>query len=207
MTVKASANHFDTEAAGDAELELVVVTYVGPRSMYHDNAVRNQGNWPSYGPFQNGVPQVGFMPDRSLGWWESHADFEIEYSTEAIAKAFLQHNFLAPDVFGSRVSPEVQERVLDKLGMEYVPRNGDEIRQELAEIAGVDEPGEESEPMESFEHELNNDYTRSELQNIVGEVDEEYDEDLSGAKKTEMATWLSELDESDVRTAIASVTE
>lgn len=205
MTVKASARHFDLEDDGEAELVLAVVTYVGPRTMYHDSAVRNQGNWPSYGPFQNGAPQVGFIPDRSLGWWESHADFEIEYSDAAIAEAFLGQNFLAPEVFGNKVSPDVQDRVLDKLGLEYVPRNSKEIRQELAEIAGLDGDVDAGED-DTFEQELL-DYTRSELQGIVGELDEEYPDNLGNAKKTEMAEWLAEHPEDEVYTAIAEVTD
>lgn len=194
--IKTTQNHIDLENEGEAELVLVAVTYIGNSSVYRDNAVQNQGNWPSYGSFTPGQTQVALLPDRSLGWWESHADFDIDYSSEGIAEAFLEKNFLAPEVFGNNVSPEVQDRVLDKLGLDHVPRNEEEIRRELANIAGIDEDeavqdvNEESD----FESQLSGKaYTRDELKAACKELRESSDDISLNSGKTDFAAYLAGL--------------
>lgn len=196
MTVKTSQNHIDLADEGDAELVLVAVTYVGDRSIYRDTAAQNQGNWPSYGSFLPGAPQVALLPDRSLGWWENNANFEVDYSPEGIAEAFLEKNFLAPEVFGNRITPEVQDRVLDKLGMDHVPRNEAEIRKKLAEIAGIDqdEALEDVNEESDFESQLAGEaYTRSELKEACSELRDSPDDISLNGGKTDFAEFLAGL--------------
>lgn len=196
MTVKTSQNHIDLENEGEAELVLVAVTYIGDRSVFRDTAAQNQGNWPSYGSFSPGATQIALLPDRSLGWWESNANFDVDYSPEGIAEAFLEKNFLAPEVFGNRITPEVQDRVLDKLGMDYVPRNEAEIRKELAEIAGVDqdEAVEDVNEESDFESQLAGEaYTRSELKDACAELRDSPDDISLNGGKTDFAEFLAGL--------------
>lgn len=196
MTVKTSQNHIDLENEGDAELVLVAVTYIGNKSVFRDTAVQNQGNWPSYGSFSPGSPQIALIPDRSLGWWETNANFDVDYSAEGIAEAFLEKNFLAPEVFGNRITPEVQDRVLDKLGMDHVPRNEAEIRKELASIAGIDEDEAVEDVQEEmdFESQLAGEaYTRSELKDACAELRDSPDDISLNGGKTDFAEFLADL--------------
>lgn len=196
MTVKATQNFLDLEQEGETELVLVTVTYTGGRTLHRDQATVNQGHWPSFTSFSPGDPHVALIPDQGLGFWENHQDFDIDYSEEAIAEAFLEYNFLAPEIFGNKISPDIQDRVLDKLGMEYVPRNEAEIRKELAKVAGQDEDEAVEDVNEEmdFEDELSSDtYTRSELKEACRELREDSDEVSLNAGKTDFASYLAGL--------------
>lgn len=210
MTVKASSKQFDQAQEDGEELVLVAVTYDGDRSVYQNRAMQNQGYWPSFASFTQGSTQVAVLPDQGLGWWERHSDFDVDYSKEGIAEAFLDKNYLAPEVFGAKISKDVQSFVLDKLEMNAVPRTAEAIREELADIAGVEDPGREASTMEGLEADLN-DETRSTLQRTVSEIEDrdiaEFDESIANAGKTDLIDFLVELDEIDVTAALNEVQE
>jgi len=194
MVIKASQRHFDDEEESDESLELVAVTYVGGRQHYLDNAVRQQGYWPSYGGFTRGITEVAFVPDRGLGFFENHADFEIEYTREAIAEALLDKNYLAPEVFQAGAGGgEERSRILDKLGIEKVETTNEGIREQLADAAGLEEdPG--SDTALSLADELahpDDGYTRDQLKSAVEELRDGPDEVSLQQGKTDFAEWLA----------------
>lgn len=194
MTVKSSNNYEELEADGETTLSLVAVTYTGSKSLYRDQAVIHQGRWPSFTAFSPGDTHVGLVPDEGLDWWETHNSFNIDYAPAAIAAAFLDSNFLPPQIFGDNVNPDLRDRVLDKFDMEYIPRNEEEIRRELAEIAGRDED-EEAEAVNEemdFESELL-EHERGDLKEAASELREDSDEISLNSGKTDFAEYLAGL--------------
>lgn len=189
MVVKSSQRHLDDEADGKRALELVVVTYTGPKSVYSDPAVRIQGHWPAYSTFQAGIPEVALVPDEGLGYFESHADFDIEYGREPIAEALLDKNYIAPEVFSAGSGGKTRQRILDELGIERVPTTEEGIREELVEIAGREEDPDE-EPVE-LPARLTDKFTRQKLKDAADELREDADDIELTAGKTEFAEWLA----------------
>lgn len=195
MPILASERHFDDEEEGNRELELVAVTYVGDRSLYNSTATRTQGQWPSYGPFQRGETQVAFVPDGGLGYFESHADFEVEYSPEGIADALLGENYLAPDVFSAGTGGRMRQRVLDELGIEQLPTTADAIRAKLADIAGREDEGGEEAQQDLADRLADPDdgFSRSQLKDAAADLREGSDDISLNAGKLDFAEWLAGL--------------
>jgi len=207
MGIRASSGHFDHVDEPARELEIAVVTYTGDRSTYQDNAMRAQGHWPSNASFTPGIPQVAVMPDDGLGWFERRNDFDIEYGQEAAAAAFLEDNYLPPDVFGASPNPRVRDMVLDYLGFDHVPRDNREIRERLAEIAGLEgdeyEAEKRSDEESTFRQELETEHTRSDLKDAAEELREDASDIELTSGKLELAEWLDEYDDEDaVRAAL-----
>lgn len=215
MTIKASQRHFDDEEEHGEELVLVAVEYVGDHQNYTDNAVRTQGFWPSYGGFTRGVTEVAFVPDRGLGYYENRPDFEVSYDRADIAAALLGKNYLAPEVFQTGAGGgEARRRVLDKLGIERLETTTDGIREQLADVAGVEEAGEES--AQSLADQLadgDDGYTRSELKNAVEALRSGPDEVSLQQGKTDFAEYLASqvgddgLSQTELKDAIAEANE
>lgn len=217
MVIKSSERHFNDEADGKRELVLVAVTYTGARSRWQDNAARTQGHWPSYGGFNQDVPEVAFLPDEGLGYFESHRDFEVSYAEEDIAAALLEKNFLAPEVFSVGAGGgESRQRVLDALGIERIPATEEGIREELTEVAALDEdPGDSAQVTLADElADPDDGHTRSELKAAADELRDGPDDISLQSGKTDFAEWLAGLtegedamSETELKQAIAAANE
>lgn len=194
MVIKASARQIEEAREEDEELTFVGVTYVGDRAHYLDNAVRTQGHWPSYGGFTAGNTQIALLPDRGLGYFERHADFEVDYTAEGIAQALLDKNYLAPEVFQhGGGGGETRQRLLDFLEIDRLETTQDGIRGQLGDIAGVDDPGQEA--AHTLADKLvdpDEGYTRTELKDVVGDLREDADEISLNAGKVEFGEYLEE---------------
>lgn len=189
MVIKASARHFEQAEEQDEELVLCVVTYTGDRAHIESNSINQEGMWPSYGGFTRGVKEVAFVPDRGLSWFERHADFEVAYGKEAVAEALLDKNYLAPEVFNIGAGGDTRQRVLDFLDIDSLATTDEGIREQLAEIAGVDDPGDEAAP--TLDNELSGEFTRTELWNASEDLRESTDEISGNAGKTDFAEYLA----------------
>jgi len=198
MTVIHTANNQELEDEGEDELTVAAVRYTGPQSVYNTNALTSQGYFPSIGVLQGGQDEPGpwkvpLIPSKRTGYYENHSNLEIAYDRETIAAAFLEKNVLPSPVFGPNVNQNLQDRVLDKLDMDRLPRQADGIREELAEIAGEDaEPGEEAEAQE-FPYDL----TRSELWSVAKPLDPPFE--WNGMETTTAEDFLMEEDDEVVR--------
>ena len=195
--LKVSSQHLEDERDHGEEVALVSVTYVGKRSLYIDNSLRTQGYWPSYSGFTRGIPEVAFVPDAGLGYFENRSDFEVDYSREGIAEAFLDRNYLSPTVFnaGAGGGSGVRKRVLDHLGIERLETTDAGIREQLAEVAGLDADDVEDAD-DSLSSELasaDGGYTRSELKAAAKDLRDGADDIRLDAGKTELAGWLAAL--------------
>lgn len=199
MPIIASQRHLDDEADGDRELELVAITYVGSRSVYNSTSLRTQGHWPSYAPFQRGDTKVAWVPDEGLGYFERHADFEVEYGEEAIAKALLAENYLDPGVFSAGSGGRMRQRVLDELGIDSLPTTADGIRQALADIAGEEaDPGEEAgQSLEDRLADPEDGFSRSQLKEACSELREDSSDVSLNGGKLDFAEYLASLTEGD----------
>ena len=188
MTVKATSQHVEDAREGEADLVFAVVTYVGENSLYYSTALHTQGHWPSYSPFVPDCPQVGLVRDEGLGYFEGHTDFDIEYSPEAVAQTFLQQNSLPP-LFFEGGGGYTKDRLLDFLEIETVPRSRDELRDRLADIAGVD-PGEDEGERE-LEGRLVDEFTRFELKAASRDLREGVDDISLNSGKLDFAAFLA----------------
>lgn len=132
------------------ELVLVAVTYAGSRSLYSAQGMRTEGNYPSLDGFQQDETKLVILPSGSLGWWESHADFEVSYAAKDMARALLSANYLPDDLVGPGYDPNSRERLCDALGIE-VQSTEEEWRAALEDVAdyGDEEAPEEAEPEHS----------------------------------------------------------
>lgn len=195
----------ELEAEGRDELTLASVRYTGRRSIYNDEALGRQGNFPSSAALsggngdQPGPWKLVLIPSRNLGWFETHADLEIAYGRETMAEAILEKNYLPPRVFGANFNTDLRDRVFDHLGIDQPRRTAADYREVLAEIAGVDDPGEETTSFEGPDYDL----TRSELQKVTGSFPN--DLHLGRANTTDMEDFLREQDQSAVRDRIDQV--
>ena len=170
MTIFTNPDHDDLNS------ELVAVTYTGSRSAYQNQAPRNQGYWPGNNAFQRGQVYLADLPERGLGWWEGHQDFEIEYDPATIAAAMLDANYLPPELFGANYSRELRQRAFEKLGLE--PSMEEEgYREQLREVAGRDEPEETGDEPTSREEELMSEYERSDYKRAIKAIERADDQD------------------------------
>ena len=201
MTVLHTANNQELEDEGEDELTVAAVRYTGPQSVYNTNALTSQGYFPSMGALQGGQDGPGpwvvaLLPSKRTGYYENHADLEIAYDRETLAEGFLEKNVLPSPVFGPNVNQNIQDRVLDKLEIDRLPRRNDGIREELTEIAGEDvDAGEEADDQE-FPYEL----TRSELWSVAKPLDPPFE--WNGMQTTEAEEFLLEQDDETVRTLV-----
>lgn len=197
--VKVTDQLLEMEREGEDELTLVAVRYTGDRSLFTDRATQTQGGWPSTAPFVGrtdgpGPWQTALLPSRRLGWWERNANFEVAYETETLAEAFLEKNYLDPEVFGAGYDPEIRDRVHDALGID-VQRNAEAYREDLAEVAGIsrEEAGEETDPGES--ESPFDEFRRTSLQTAVQQYDHDFN--TGNAANTDLITFLEEREDED----------
>lgn len=142
MAVRTNSNHEEAEREGDAELVLCTITYEGGHSVYQNNNTRRQGGYPALDGFQRGQPKVARIPSSKLGWWERHADFDIDYEPEAVARTLYGMNYIPSSIAGPGVDPSIRDEVLEVLDLE--PATSEEgYRRQIAEMLGEDEPDEE----------------------------------------------------------------
>ncbi|MFB6189340.1 MAG: hypothetical protein ABEI57_05605 [Halapricum sp.] len=199
MPVYASREHADAEAEGHITRTLVAVRYTGSRSAYRNQAVQNEGDWPANTDFQKGIWSVALVPERSLGWWEKHQHFEVSYDPATIAEAFLDANYLPPNVFGVGANQELQSAVFDKLGLEP-EREMSAYEDQLRQVDGVDaeaHPDEDDRETEARADELMSEYGRSVLKEAADQLREDADAIKLTAQTTEIAEWLAARDDQD----------
>lgn len=200
-------SYLDAEQEGDTELTLVAIRYEGPRNNIAANgALRNQGYWPGQTTLNQGVWYTALVPDEGLPYYEQHANITIEYGREGIAEAMLSPTELPWSVFGRNSDRRLQERVFEELGLENVGLGKDreeEYREQLREIAGLDEDDEDQEEdstsslfdsgsSTSREESLVENSSRSELQQQANELGMEGTDE---AGKTELAEYIAENEE------------
>lgn len=197
-------SYLDAEQEGDTELTLVAIRYEGPRNNIAANgALRNQGYWPGQTTLNQGVWYTALVPDQGLPYYEQHANITIEYSQEGIAEAILSPTELPWSVFGRNSDKRLQERVFEELGLENVglgKEREEEYREQLREIAGIDEDDEDEEDNGLFdttsstsrEESLVDNNSRSELQQEANELGME---GTGSAGKTELAEYIAENEE------------
>jgi len=89
-----------------------------------------------------GSKHVVLMPDSGLGGLYSDSRLEVYHAPEEIAKCFLASNYLAPAVFGRQADIDIRQEVFEYMGLNDVGVSDDEMayREQLREIAGIDEP-------------------------------------------------------------------
>lgn len=199
-------NNQELEDEGEDELVLAALRYTGGQSVFNATALQDHG-FPGMGTLQGspdgpGPWYVALFPSRRLGWFENHANLEIAYERETIAEAFLEKNNLPSNVFGPNVNQNIQDRVLDHLGIDRLARKEAAMREQLAEIAGVgeEEAGvEEAESGEEFPHDL----TRSELWSASKPFDPPYT--WNDMAVTDAEEFLLDQDADKVRTVVRQI--
>lgn len=215
MSVRTNENQREAEEEG-AELTLVALTYTGSRSTYYAESLRDQGGYPSLDGFQNyedgtddGQTKLVKIPSGKLGWWERHADFRVDYTPAAIAETLLKGNYLPAQLVTPGADTEIRDLLLDKLDIEPAA-DEESYREQLREVAGMDEEEDEKADDEnaaerSRADHLQSEYDRSTLITVAGSFDdiderlEEWDvEQTTHAKNTELATYLAGKDNDTV---------
>lgn len=184
--------HLEEAEQGLTELALVAVRYTGDRSIIPTQTLRAQGKWPGPNGIVADTWYVALVPDQGLAHFEGNANIEVAYDREAIAEALLSKTTLPASVFGRNATKQVQEHVFDHLGLEHVGLGEDrysDYREQLRDIVpeDVDEDITEGEPERKT---VLLEQTRSELQEQAKELG--YDDDLRGASKTDLATYIAE---------------
>jgi len=167
-----------------------------------------------------GPMQLGIVPDRvdgdhvdggSLPGLENLPDFEVIYDPAELAQVLLEENYLPPDAFGgpeSNPDYEIRQRVFDWLDVPdrlgTAPAAGPELREALAETAGID-VDEEEPPDASRKREYKAGHTRSDLYHAANTLGHEVE--WATAKKTELAELLAEEPAAEVREALEAVAD
>lgn len=201
MSIRGNANHDEAAAEAGVELVLVAVTYTGDRSMYNSEGLRTQGGYPALDGFQSGETKLVKLPSNSLGWWERHGAFEVDYSAGAIADSMLGRNYLPEQIVGPGYDPDLRETLCDALGLDRVPGTGDDWVEALQEVAGTEESpaSADEDPTDNRVDELVAGVNRSVLIQVVNSYDgvDEYLEEVEKAsvshlKATEAAGFLAD---------------
>ncbi|UIO98892.1 hypothetical protein Hbl1158_10135 [Halobaculum sp. CBA1158] len=180
-------------AAGEVDLELITLEYVGDRSSIATGALVSQGYWPSTAPLNGGTTYVAFVRDEGLGYLEAREDVEVSYAPEDIAEALLAQNYLPSNVFGDALNTEVRDRLERALDFEWQGRSEEANRKELRAVAGVDDDEADAEDDGPDRvDELVDEYSRGELKDAAEALRESTDEISLQSKKREFAAWLAE---------------
>lgn len=214
-SIVADSNHLEDAEQGKTTLELVALRYTGDNtSMAVSNHLNNEGSWPSVATLQGssdgpGPWKYALVPDEGLAHLENRPDVEVLYATqtERFAKALLNERRLPQNAFGTRANPELRERVFDALGL--VPEvEGGSLREQLRDIAGVDEVEDDGEDDTGLVNQFVDDYSRGELGDICKELREDADEFnlQENQSKTERAEFIAEADEEARADAIQAAT-
>lgn len=234
MTIHTEDLTQELEQDGKVKTAVIGVRYTGPRTSASPDVLRRQAGWPGDTPLQGGpidpvtgerAPgpvQIGINPDwvdddtvsgGTVAGIEAHSDFDVVYDPADLAAALLERNFLPPNAFGSEGSsyePPVRRALFDKLGLEDAgtcPAAAQDYRDQLAEIAGLDDvdDGEQPEDKQRTQRYLD-EHTRAELKDAVKAVREGSDEiSLRGKNKSDFAEWLAQQDPAEVTEALKEV--
>jgi hypothetical protein len=167
--------------------------------------MRNQGDYPALDQFRPGETKLVKIPSGSLGWWETHADFDISYKEDDFARALLGGNYIPEQIVGPRFDQELREELIEKLGLE--PFTGEEdLREQLRGVAGVSEDDDHGGPEEpNTRAEALRGENRSDLIKVANSYDDVHDfleeqevDSVSHAKNTQLAEFLSGKEDSEV---------
>lgn len=214
--IVADQNHLDDAEVGEVTLELVAVRYTGDNtSMAVSNHLNNEGSWPSMATLQGAKGEPGpwyyaLVPDDGLAHLENRPDIDLLYGTdrERFAEALLNERRLPENTFGTQADPELRERVFDVLGLKPEVEGG-RIRDQLREIAGVDEEEDDGEDDTSLVQRLVDEYTRGELGDVCKELREDAD-DYSlreHQSKQARAEYIAEADDDERAAALEAATD
>jgi hypothetical protein len=212
-SIVADQNHLDEADIGETTLELVALRYTGDNtSLAVSNHLNNEGSWPSMATLQGAQNGPGpwyyaLVPDDGLGHLENRPDVDVLYGTdrERFATALLNERRLPQNAFGTRADPALRERVFDVLGI--VPEvEGGPIREQLREIADVDEEDDVGEDETGFAQALVDEYSRSVLGDICKELREDADEFnlQENQGKTDRAEFIADAEDDARAAAIAT---
>lgn len=198
MAVVALQQNVEEEVPGTpSELQLIALRYVGSRpSISPRGALNPQGKWPGTALLNQGSWQFGLVPDEGLEYLERRDDLDVVYpdDRQRFAQALLSLNHLPSNVFGRQADLDLQERVVEPLGLEYPQASGVSWEEQLRKLAGVDEPEDEvdEEERSRVEHMLD-EYTRDDLKAAVKALREGADEYNLQERpgKTDMAEFLA----------------
>jgi hypothetical protein len=145
MSIRTNSNYEEEADEGNAELTLALLTYVGSRSMYHRETMRSQGGYPSLDGFQQGESKLVRLPSDRLGYWESHADFEVAYDEVSMAEAMLDNNYIPSPLVGPNYNPDRRDELVEKLGLEQAPQGDEGWRTALRDVAGIEAEADDGE--------------------------------------------------------------
>lgn len=214
-SIVADQTHLDQAELGETTLELVAIRYTGNNSsLAVSNHLNNEGSWPSVSTLQGAADGPGpwkyaLVPDDGLGHLENRPDVEVLYGTdrERFAEALLNERRLPQNAFGTKANSDLRERVFDMLGLKPEVKGGP-IRDQLREIAGVDEDEDDGEDNTGLAQRLVDEYSRDELGDIAKELREDADEfDLrDNQTKTARAEFIASASEDDRQAAIDAAT-
>lgn len=212
MGVIALQQNLEQEASGEIRgLEFVALRYTGDNdSIATRGALASQGKWPGTAPLNEGIWYFALVPDEGLAFLENRDDLELVYADDQarFAEALLSKHRLPDNVFGRGANVQLRDRVYDALGLED-PRDAGRIPDQLRDLAGVDdedvqEPDEDDAGRAAT---LAEEHSRSELKDACEALREDADDIALNAKKTEMAEWLAEQDETEVHNALEDTAE
>jgi hypothetical protein len=167
--------------------------------------------------------QLGIVPDTldeesvdggTVAGLEALSDFAVVYDPTALATTILQLNALPVPVFGGdRKTPDyaVRSRVYDRLGLDdrgrQAPEAEAELREALAEVAGIEDPNtDDTIERQSREDDLVDAHPRSTLLSAASELDVDVEGGLTSATKRELAAAMVEHSKAEVREAVKTAT-
>lgn len=189
MSIRANSDHEEAAEEGGVELVLTAVTYTGDRSMYNSDGLRTQGGYPALDGFQGGETKLVKLPSNSLGWWERHAAFEVDYSEQGIASTMLGRNYLPEQIAGPGYDPQLRDELCDALNLDRVPGTQDEWVDALQDAAGTDEEptSANEDPTDNRVDELVADVNRSVLIQVTNSYEDGVDEFLEEVDKSSVS--------------------
>lgn len=222
MIINYVPDHFDLEAEERINQVLIAARYTGPQSSVSPQQYNKAAAWPSFSPLQGGPikpngdgrdpgpAQGAIVPDwtdedvedRTVEALEADPNIEVLYSPGDIATAMLRTNYLDPNIFGQGFDPDARDFVFGALGLEDVGvRNEAEYREQLREIAGLDESDvkDTSTVDDSRTGELRQGHPRADLVDACAVLGHDDAESLG---KIEAAEFLTEHDPGAVRFAL-----
>jgi hypothetical protein len=214
-SIAADQTHLDAADLGEETLELVAIRYTGDNtSLAVTNHLNNEGQWPSLATLQGSQDGPGpwyyaFVPDDGLTHLENRPDVDVLYGTnrERFAEALLNERQLPQNAFGANAYEPLRERVFDTLGLVPAMKGG-QIRDQLREIAGVDEDEDDGEDDTGLAQDLADRYTRDELGDICKELREDADEFnlQENQSKTARAEFVAAAADDERTAAVEAVT-
>lgn len=214
--IAVSQDHLEDADLGTGSLELIALRYTGDNtSLAVSNHLNNEGSWPSMATLQGSTDGPGpwyyaLVPDDGLAHLENRPDVEILYATdrERFAKVLLNERRLPENAFGTQSYESIRERVFDVLGLKPAVQGGP-IRDQLRDIAGIDETEDDGEDDTELVQHLMDEHSRSVLGDLCKELRDDASEfDLrDNQSKTARAEFVAAADDDARSSAIEAVTD